>query len=86
VIVPFGANQVRAGFAAIDGKGPGFDPNNAKQFALGYVYNMSKRTALYTTYASINNDGGAKYVVDPDPPLPAGGKSSGYEAGVRHSF
>jgi len=73
--VPFGANQVRAGFAAIDGKGP-----------LGYVYNLSKRTALYATYASINNDGGAKYGVDPDPPLPAGGKSTGYEAGVRHSF
>jgi len=75
VMVPFGANQVRAGLAAVDGKGPGVDPNNAKQFALGYVYSMSKRTALYATYALINNDGGAKYVVDPDPPLPrAGGR------------
>ena len=43
-------------------------------------------TALYATYALINNDGGAKYVVDPDPPLPAGGRSTGYEVGIRHSF
>jgi len=86
LIVPFGASQIRAGFAAIDGKGPGFDPNNAKQFALGFVHTFSKRTALYATAATIDNDGGAKYVVDASPPLPAGGRSTGYEVGIRHSF
>ena len=28
-----------------------------KLFALGYIYNLSKRTALYTTYAQLKNDG-----------------------------
>ena len=49
VIIPFGAAIIRAGYVHVDGKGPGFDPNDAKQFALGYVYNLSKRTALYAT-------------------------------------
>ena len=86
VIVPFGANQIRAGYAAVNGKGPGFDASDAKQFALGFVHKLSKRTALYATAATIDNDGGAKYVVDSSPPLPAGGRSTGYEAGIRHSF
>jgi predicted porin len=86
VTVPLGAALFRAGYAHVDGKGPGFDPNDAKQFALGVVYSLSKRTALYATAAVINNDGGAKYVVDPNPVIPVGAKSRGYEAGVRHSF
>jgi len=86
VIVPFGVSFVRASYSAIDGKGPGFDPNNAKQYSLGYVYNLSKRTGLYATFAMIDNDGAARYVVDGNPPLPAGKKSTGYEAGIRHIF
>ena len=51
------------------------------------MYNASKRTALYATYAYIKNEGGAKYVVDSNPALLlGGGKSTGYEAGIRHSF
>lgn len=86
MIVPLGDSQIRASYAAVNGKGAGYDANDAKQFALGYVYSLSKRTALYATAATIDNDGGAKYVVDANPPLPAGGRSTGYEAGVRHSF
>jgi predicted porin len=86
VTIPLGAALFRAGYAHVDGKGPGFDPNDAKQFALGVVYSLSKRTALYATAAVINNDGGATYVVDPNPVIPVGAKSRGYEAGVRHSF
>ena len=85
-IVPLGSGQIRAGYAAVNGKGAGFDASDAKQFALGYVHNLSKRTALYATAATIDNDDGAKYVVDSNPPLPFGGRSSGYEVGLRHSF
>jgi len=40
--------------------------NNAKstgadQFAIGYVYNLSKRSALYTTYSSLSNRNGGAY-------------------------
>ena len=86
VIVPFGASLIKASYSTIDGKGPGYDPNNAKQYSLGYVYNLSKRTGLYATFAMIDNEGAAKYVVDGNPPLPAGKKSTGYEAGIRHTF
>jgi predicted porin len=86
VLIPLGAAIIRAGYVHVDGKGPGFDGNDAKQFALGVVYNLSKRTALYATAAVINNDGGAKYVVDANPAIPAGSKSRGYEGGIRHSF
>jgi predicted porin len=85
-IVPLGKSQIRAGLAGVSAKGPGFDGNDAKQFALGYVYNMSRRTAFYATAAAINNDGSARYVVDSSPPLPAGGRSVGYEVGMRHNF
>ena len=63
------------------------DANDAQQIGLGYVYNLSKRTALYATAARISNDGVATFVVPGGPAGIAGGKSSsGYEAGVRHIF
>jgi predicted porin len=70
----------RVGATAIDG-------NDASQFGLGYVYNLSKRTALYATAASISNDGAARYVISDGPAgMAAGGTSLGYEAGIRHRF
>lgn len=62
------------------------DANDATQLGLGYVYNLSKRSALYATYARIDNDGLANFVIPGGPTLVAGRKSTGYEAGLRHSF
>lgn len=60
---------------------------DAKLFAIGYIYSLSKRTALYTTFSQIDNKGGAKYVVSGAPAATAGGqKSSGFDVGIRHSF
>lgn len=61
----------------------------ATQLAIGYVHDLSKRTALYGTYASISNDTGARFAVSGAPAF--GGtnnkpKSTGYEVGIRHSF
>ncbi len=62
--------------------------NDAKQWALGYVYDLSKRTALYTNYSQVSNDGsGKKFKVGGGNNVTtAGGGSTGYEFGVRHSF
>ncbi|CAM3924177.1 porin [Roseateles saccharophilus] len=61
--------------------------DNAKLFAIGYIYSLSKRTSLYTTFSQIDNNGGAKYVVSGAPAATAGGqKSSGFDVGMRHSF
>jgi predicted porin len=70
-------------------------PNpKADKFAVGYIYNMSKRTALYATVAYISNkDGAALSVGGPSfyttlvngfTPVPS--KSVGYDLGLRHSF
>lgn len=60
---------------------------DAKLFAIGYIYSLSKRTALYTTFSQIDNKGGAKYTVAGAPAATAGGqKSSGFDVGIRHSF
>ncbi len=64
--------------------------DDASQIALGYIYNLSPRTALYGTYSSISNKGRATFSVAGGTAITAaptaGGKSKGYEAGLRHSF
>ncbi|MBL8306882.1 MAG: porin [Rubrivivax sp.] len=63
------------------------DANDATQMGLGYIYNLSKRSALYTHYARISNKGAATFVVPGGPAGIGGGKTStGYEAGLRHTF
>ncbi|MDB5947575.1 MAG: porin, partial [Ramlibacter sp.] len=60
--------------------------NDARQLGLGYVHDLSKRTALYTNYARLTNRGQATYTVSGGrTPLP-GQNSSGIEFGVRHLF
>jgi predicted porin len=64
--------------------------DDASQIAIGYVYNLSPRTAVYGTFASISNKGQSNFAVAGGSSIAAlptaGGKSTGYEAGVRHSF
>jgi predicted porin len=61
--------------------------NDARQLGLGYVYNLSKRTALYAQLAHIDNDGAATYTVPGGPAGLLGGRSSrGTEFGIRHNF
>lgn len=58
-----------------------------KLFAFGYIYNLSKRTALYTTFSELKNDGTTRFAIGGSPAATANGqKSTGYDVGVRHSF
>ena len=54
---------------------------DAKQWALGYTYDLSKRTNLYTSYAKVNNDAKSKIVS-----TVAGGSASTFNVGIRHKF
>ena len=89
VNVPMGAGTLKASYIKASGTGTAFD---ATLMAVGYVYDLSKRTALYTTYSRINNDGnaatGARFTAGgAGPAFTAGGlTSTGLEFGVRHSF
>ncbi len=60
---------------------------DATQIGIGYVYNLSARTALYGQGARINNKNTANFAIAGGNAAPtAGGKSTGTEFGVRHSF
>jgi predicted porin len=90
-IVPVGAGQIKAAYthanaSGVTAAGVNVDANDANQFALGYVYNLSKRTAIYGTGAYIKNKGAATFAVASAPAIVAGGKSTGLELGLRHSF
>lgn len=63
------------------------DANDAQQLAVGYVYDFSKRSAVYTTLSVINNKGAATYAVPGGPSgMAGGGTSKGIEVGLRHNF
>lgn len=57
----------------------------AKKWAVGYVYSLSKRTALYAAAAHVSNDGASASALN-GAVTAAGGSSRGFDFGVRHNF
>jgi predicted porin len=95
VTVPVGAGLIRASYSAVK-----YDLNQPFQFnqkdpkanklALGYVHNLSKRTALYATIARVSNKNGAALTTG-GPAFISNGTftpktSTGYDFGIRHAF
>lgn len=83
-LIPVGAGEVRLSYSTYEVEVAGADPRSNK-LALGYVHNLSKRTALYATVASVKNKNGAASALNGSVTA-AGRNSSGYDFGVRHSF
>lgn len=82
----FGASTLKASYVKSDGKGT-ISTRDASQIALGYQYDLSKRSAVYATYARIANDGTAAYGIGGGFGAPGAGRdSTGYEFGIRHTF
>lgn len=95
VKVPFGAHSVAAQYSNINDRTT--TNADAKVWGLGYEYAMSKRTALYTAYSRMNNNGNANYalqtatntglaVVNNDGTARLGYGASEVNVGMRHSF
>jgi predicted porin len=85
-LVPVGAGEIRASYTW--GKADD-DVMKGKQLAIGYVHNLSKRTAVYATYSALNNDGSVaalNYSMSGLVSTAVGGDSRGYDIGIRHSF
>ena len=82
VIVPFGASRVYASFIKHDDRTAA--ARDASQWAIGYTYNLSKRTDLYAAYAHISNKNGATFKVGNA--TTSGTGNTGANLGVRHSF
>ncbi len=62
----------------------------ARQYAIGYTYSLSKQTNLYTSYARISNDSAVdQYVGDNNftgQGTMGGQSASGFALGIRHKF
>ena len=82
---PVGAGTVRVSYnryenelANVTGK--------ADQFAIGYVYGLSKRTSVYGTYAYLKNKNGANLYTLGSGGLKTNGSQQGVQVGVSHAF
>lgn len=78
-----GVGLVRAAYSQYGTDAAG-DPE-ARKFAIGYVHNLSKRTALYATYAHVDNRGSASFGLNGSTTA-AGANSDGVDVGLKHSF
>jgi predicted porin len=92
-VVPLGAGEFHVGYerSRFTNDLAAFT-NTISQGSLAYVYNLSKRTALYGTLSRLSNGDNSNnsvvFVRDTSqsaPPVP-GGKSNGAEIGLRHFF
>ena len=91
VLAPIGQGEIHASYGTSKLTN-GAASTKIDQFAVGYVYNVSKRTALYSTLSRLNNKNGTLKTVGggnafgSDGGIPSSPKSTGFEAGLRHSF
>jgi predicted porin len=82
-LFPIGAGEIRAAYSRYETDAAG--QPETKKLALGYVHNLSKRTAVYTTWARVRNSGGAAQALGGST-TGVNANSSGFDLGVRHSF
>lgn len=86
--VPLGNGTVRTSYATR--KVEHTEGSRAGVFALGYTYDLSKRTMLYTSYARLTNGSASNFALWPSSKgfgLPAAGQDiRSIEMGVRHFF
>ncbi|TSD58948.1 porin [Variovorax sp. KBS0712] len=97
VTVPVGAGLIRAAYSHVtydqDNTGAPFGAAKnpkAGKLALGYVHNLSKRTALYATVGHVRNKNGAALTTGGPAFVQSAGltpkTSTGYDFGIRHAF
>lgn len=81
---PVGVGEIRASYSTYKGTARLPDAKSNK-LSLGYVHNLSKRTALYATAAHVSNKNGASIALN-GATTAANRSSTGYDLGIRHSF
>lgn len=81
-------HSLRLSYAVTTGDGSATVGTDSKSFGASYVYSLSSRTALYTSWAKIKNEGVANFRVTPSSNNASalGGSSVGIDAGIRHFF
>jgi predicted porin len=81
--VPVGVGAFRVAYSRYGTDAAGSP--TAKKWAVGYVYPLSKRTALYTAVAHVSNEGPSTQALNGAVTGP-GKSSNGFDLGVKHSF
>lgn len=86
----FGVQELKASWVKSNFSGSvgstAIGANDSSLWALGWVYNLSRRTAGYVHVAQLANDGGARFVIDGPAVTAAGAGSRAFELGLRHRF
>jgi predicted porin len=94
-LIPVGAGEIRLSYGRAEYDINGGGNPRTSQWAVGYVHNLSKRTAIYATYARLSNDGGASLPINASLAYSssanalsgvANANSYGIDLGIRHSF
>lgn len=76
---PMGSGTLRASYISA---------SLASQIAVGYIHDLSKRTAVYTSVSRVENDAGSSVkVAGPSAwTIGSGADNGGFEVGIRHTF
>lgn len=88
-VLPLGPGAVHAWYIKADDWSDR-DDSGADFFAIGYYYNLSKRTILYAQYANMDNDNFGRYRLGAGPgnrlTPSTGADPEAFSLGVRHTF
>ncbi|MGE4240630.1 porin [Ramlibacter sp.] len=89
-VIPAGPGAVKVSYSEYRTGAAGVDPKTRK-LGLGYVYDLSRRTVLFTTASTVRNSNGAAASAAGGTSGGAGfprpnNRSSGFELGIRHAF
>ena len=82
---PVGPGRVRVSYNRYENELANLK-EKADQFAIGYVYGLSKRTSVYGTYAYIKNKDGARLYTLGSGGLKNNGSQQGMQVGITHTF
>jgi predicted porin len=80
--IPVGSGTIMTSYIRKDDKTS--NNQDANQWAVGYLYSLSKRTGAYVSYAKIKNKNGAGYTVGNNNEAGTGDKA--FNVGLRHAF
>lgn len=87
-IIPLGVSEIHAGYERSTLKNSAASVSTTVDLIkASYVYNLSKRTAVYGTVSRLDNKDGTRLTLPGNAgPTTVGGKSQGAEVGLRHFF
>ena len=87
IVIPIGVSEVRVGYDRSSLRHGNGLKTDVDQVKATYLYNLSKRTALYTTAARLSNKDATRLTLPGAAgPTRPGGSSKGAEFGIRHFF